>query len=226
MQLHAYDLFMIVVILVATLFGAWKGMAWQVASISSLIASYFLALRGAPLFTQYVPAEAPWNKFLAMLVIYLISSALIWLIFQAVSSLIERVKLQEFDQQVGALFGAFKGVVLCVAITFFAVALSEDARQMILGTHSGKYVNQSLQAVSGLLPSEYTQLIDRHMARIGQQPVDSASPGFVSPPAEMLPRTQPARPAAVQPSIGVGHRSLQGTPPGQPGHEPPSGVWR
>ena len=34
---------------------------------------------------------------------------------------IDRVKLNEFDRQMGALVGFAKGVLLCIAITFFAV---------------------------------------------------------------------------------------------------------
>ena len=56
----------------------------------------------------------------------------IWLVFRLVSGLIDRVRLKEFDRQMGALFGAAKGVLLCVAITFFAVTLSTQARTAVL----------------------------------------------------------------------------------------------
>ncbi len=54
--------------------------------------------------------------------------------------MIDRVRLKEFDHQIGALFGLAKGVLLCVVITFFVVTLSESARQKVLGTYSGRYI--------------------------------------------------------------------------------------
>ena len=40
----AYDILMLVVLVGCTLFGLWKGMAWQVASLASIVASYFAAV--------------------------------------------------------------------------------------------------------------------------------------------------------------------------------------
>lgn len=186
MELHVYDLFMIVVILVATLFGAWKGMAWQIASITSLVASYWVAVRFSPSLAPHLGAEAPWNKFLAMLIIYLLTSASIWVLFNMISSMIERVKLQEFDQQVGALFGAFKGVVICVAITFFAVSLSQPARETILHTYSGKYTIQALHFADAAMPEEFNRLVRPYLDEIqSDQPTE-----IVGTPAPIAPTAQ------------------------------------
>lgn len=168
MELHVYDIFMVVVIVVATLYGAWKGMAWQLASLASIVASWFLAARFAGQLAPSLPGEAPFNKFLAMLVIYVGSSAVIWLAFNLLSHLIERVKLQEFDHQVGAAFGAAKGVVLGVAITFFAVALSDRAREVIMSTRSGYYAGQALRYVQPILPKEWNEVMKPHFERFAQ----------------------------------------------------------
>ena len=37
---------------------------------------------------------------------------------------IDRLKLKEFDRQIGAIFGLAKGVLWCAVITFFTVTLS------------------------------------------------------------------------------------------------------
>ncbi len=51
-----YDILMIAVLAGATLLRAWKGMAWQLASLASLVLSYFLALRFS---TQLAPSLVP-----------------------------------------------------------------------------------------------------------------------------------------------------------------------
>src|SRR5262245_33994450 len=94
--LQTYDLVMLAVLILATGFGAWKGMAWQVASSASLVLSYFVALkfseRLAPLFGE----AAPTNRFIAMFVLYAGTSLAIWIAFRGVRNFVDRVKLREF----------------------------------------------------------------------------------------------------------------------------------
>ena len=69
--MELYDIVMLVVLAGATIFGAMKGMAWQVASLASLVLSYFAALRFSDSLAPHFGDEAPWNRFVAMLVIYI-----------------------------------------------------------------------------------------------------------------------------------------------------------
>jgi hypothetical protein len=55
-----------------------------------------------------------------MLALYLATSLAVWLLFRLVAGIIDKVKLKDFDRQVGALIGVAKGVLLCLVITFFA----------------------------------------------------------------------------------------------------------
>ena len=96
-----YDLLMLLVLGVNTLLGVWKGMAWQVASIASLVLSYFMALRYSTALAPMLGVEAPLNRFVAMFVLYLGTSLFVWLCFRAVSGFIDRLRLKEFDHQVG-----------------------------------------------------------------------------------------------------------------------------
>ena len=41
--MQTYDIIMLIVLAAALAFGAWKGLAWQVASFVSMFASYFVA---------------------------------------------------------------------------------------------------------------------------------------------------------------------------------------
>ena len=146
---------MIVVLAGATAFGFWKGMAWQIASIASLTVSYVAALTFSPRLAPFMGDEAPWNRFIAMLVIYLLTSMLIWMIFRGVHNAIDRVQLREFDRQIGALFGIAKGVLLCIAITMFAVTLlPEEKREKVLDSKSGHYIAKLLHKADQVMPEE------------------------------------------------------------------------
>ena len=67
--MELYDICMLVVLVAATLFGAWKGMAWQVASTASLVLSYVVALRFSEQLAPRFGQQAPLNRFIAMFVL-------------------------------------------------------------------------------------------------------------------------------------------------------------
>ncbi len=166
-----YDLLMIAVLLGTTIFGFMKGMAWQIASLAALVASYFVALRfSEPLAaTGLFGSDEPWNRFLAMLVIYLVTSLAIWLAFRVVSGAIDRVRLQEFDKQIGGLFGLAKGVLLCVAITFFAITLVPDMRDTVLQSRSGHYIAVLIARADAVMPPEIHAIVDPYLNRLEEE---------------------------------------------------------
>jgi membrane protein required for colicin V production len=161
--MQAYDILMIGVLVGTTVFGAIKGMAWQLASLASLGVSYLVALRFSEQLAPHIHQEPPWNRFAAMLVLYLGTSLAIWLLFRLVRGFIDRVKLNEFDRQIGALFGAAKGVLFCVAITFFAVTMSAAAREAILHSRSGYYIAVLLARADSVMPRELHQVLDPYL---------------------------------------------------------------
>ncbi len=166
--MQVYDIAMLVVLLGATILGAWKGMAWQLASLSSIFFSSVVALRFSSQLAPLVGAQEPWNRFVAMLILYLGTSLAIWLIFRLVAGMIDRIKLKDFDRQLGALFGAAKGVVLCIAITFFAVTLSKDARELALHSRSGHYISVIIDRASPVMPEEVHEVFGPYLDRLEQ----------------------------------------------------------
>jgi membrane protein required for colicin V production len=173
--MDTYDAIMLLVLAVATVFGARKGLAWQVASVSSIIASYFIAYQFREPVAQAIDAEPPWNQFLAMLIVYLSSSLAIWTAFRFVSELIERVKLKEFDRHAGAAVGFCRGVLWCVIITLFAVTLLGEAqRQKIIQSRSGHYIALLLDRSETVMPAELHGVLAPYLgsleARLGRAP--------------------------------------------------------
>jgi len=165
-SIHPYDILMLVVLLAATTLGAWKGMAWQLASLCSLLLSAAAAVHFSPALAPYLSKEEPWNRFLAMLVIYLASSLAIWIVFGMVAEVIERVRLKEFDRQTGALFGAAKGILLCLVITFFAVTLSQPARQAVLRSRTGYYTTVLIHRGVPFLPPEVRNVLGKYIEEL------------------------------------------------------------
>jgi membrane protein required for colicin V production len=174
--MELYDICMLVVLAGATLFGAWKGMAWQIASTASLVVSYAVALRFSPQLAPHFGEQAPLNRFIAMFVLYVGTSIAIWLAFRIVAGFLNRVRLREFDRQMGALFGAAKGVLLCIAITFFAVTLSAKARGLVLQSRSGHYIAVLLDRAEAVMPPELHQVLDPYLHKLERELKPDAKP--------------------------------------------------
>ena len=185
--MQTYDVLMLLVLVCATMFGFWKGMAWQLASLASLVVSYIAALKFSERLAPTFGDTAPWNRFVAMLAIYIVTSFMIWTAFRLVSGMIDRVKLEAFDKQLGAMFVFAKGVLLCVAVTFFAVTLLPPAQgEMIVGSQSGQYIVAFLNKADAVVPPEMHEVIDPILHRVqerlnGGQQATSPSTGWSLP---------------------------------------------
>jgi len=181
--MQAYDLLMLIVMALAVIWGAWKGLAWQIASIASIGLSYFVALHFRLPLAGIINASPPWNIFLSMLILFLGTGAIVWVGFNLVSEAIERVKLKEFDRQLGALFGAAKGVLLCVLVTLFSVALLGDAqRQAICNSKSGYYIAVLLDRTDMMIPRELHDVLAPYLDRLDRSVPHPHTAGASIPP--------------------------------------------
>lgn len=168
--MQTYDIIMLVVLAAAAGFGAWKGFAWQIASLGAIVASYVMAMRYREPVSRLIHAEAPWNKFAAMLILYVGTSLVIWIIFRIVSRTIDRVQLKEFDRQIGALFGLAKGLVLCVLITLFSVTLVDEARRRsIIQSRSGYYLTVFMHKSQSVMPPELHRFLEPYLKPFDEQ---------------------------------------------------------
>lgn len=177
--MEIYDIIMLVVLAGAMLFGAIKGFAWQMASIASIVVSYFVAYRFREPFSESIQAEPPWNQFLAMLILFVGTSLVIWVLFRMVSGTIDRLKLREFDRQIGALFGLAKGALYCILITLFAVTLMGDrVRETIVSSRSGHYIAKVLDRSQAVIPPEIHDVVQPYLDRFDERFNESSENGL------------------------------------------------
>ncbi len=178
--MEIYDIIMLVILAGAMLFGAIKGFAWQLASIASIVASYIVAYKFREPFSQSIQADPPWNRFLAMLILYVGTSLVIWVAFRMIKGSIDRLKLREFDRQVGALFGLAKGALYCTLLTLFAVTLMGDrVRETIVGSKSGHYIANVLDRSQAVIPPEIHEVVQPYLDRFDQRFNGSSEDGIL-----------------------------------------------
>jgi membrane protein required for colicin V production len=199
-----YDILVVVLILGATFFGWRKGLATQVASIVSIVASFAVAVRYREPVAAHIDAAEPWNRFAAMLILYLGTSLVIWLIFRQVRTTIDRWKLGEFDRQMGAVFGAVKGVALASVITLFAFTLlQEPQRQAIIHSKSGVWIARLIRSSTAIMPPEILQFVGPYLDALDQgfgtngSNIEFAQPASPRAPGDGL--SWPIRPGSGSP---------------------------
>lgn len=169
MSLEGYDLVMLGVLAGAAVLGYFKGMVWQLAWIAGIAVSTYVAFRFGPALAPSFGNQAPWNRFAAMLALYVGSSLGVWIVFRLISGAINAVHLSAFDHQLGLLFGLAKGALLCILITFFAVTLAPNYRQQIVASRSGRLVANLIVRADTYLPKELHETVGPFVKQFEQQ---------------------------------------------------------
>ena len=206
LPIATFDLIVLILVGVSLIRGAWRGFAWQAASLASLIVGTVAAVRFGPRVGERLSAQTPWNHYLGMFVVFAASALLIWMLFRWVSAAIDRMKLKDFDRQLGALFGAIKGLFLAGIVAFFGVTLSEGLREIVLTSRSGPALTKLIERAAAVLPPEVRRQVGEYLeefqkARSLEQgwpdpdDLDFSQPTTIDLPA---PRPDPSRdPAAA-----------------------------
>ncbi len=239
--MQAYDLIMLIILGMSMIFGAIKGFAWQIASFASIIVSYIVSYRFRFEVAEMIQATPPWNQFLAMLILYVGTSFVIWVGFRLLSSLIDKVRLKEFDRHMGAAFGLAKGGIYCLLVTMFAMSLlGPNQQSAICQSKSGFYIAKVLDKGVGILPKEIHDVVGPYLARLDEKlkdgqnglPMDSDDGWINGLPS--LPGINGGAPAVNQEGQGTGNGwdlggMLQNAIPGQPSQpagQPASGGFQ
>lgn len=194
MAFEGYDLVMLGILAAAAVLGYFKGIVWQLAWIAGIAASSFLALRFSGQVAPFFGQQAPWNRLIAMLAIYVGTSLAVWLVFRVISGAINAIHLSAFDHQLGLLFGLAKGALVCVVVTFFAVTLAPAYRNQIVASRSGRLVAEIIIRADEVLPPNIAEPVQPFVKQFEEQFQQPAAGG---PPAAGLAQQQPSALKAI-----------------------------
>jgi uncharacterized membrane protein required for colicin V production len=173
-----FDLVALIVIGVSALQGAWRGMASQLAPIASLVIGYLVAIPMSKDLAPWFGTEAPGNRFLAALVLYVAISFAVHMVTGFFRETLAQFRLASFDNHLGFLLGGAKGFVIVMLMSFFGIGLSSKSRETILATRTGKLSASAMMQIEPLLPGEVRDLLDRSFEAIA----DSNNPLPIAPP--------------------------------------------
>ena len=104
-----YDAVMAALVVAGMVWGAWRGIIWQVASISSLVLGYAVAHQLSPQLAPHFPGEPVVARAEAMLAVYAAVSGGVFLAAWMVRSTLRQLKFEAFDRHLGMVMGGIEG---------------------------------------------------------------------------------------------------------------------
>jgi len=154
MTMTIYDAAMAGIIVAGMLWGAWRGVTWQLASIASLVLGYIASHQLSSQLAPRFGSDPVISRTLAMMVIYAAVSGGVFLVAWIFRAIIRKMKFEAFDRHLGMLLGGMEGAILGVVATFFVVSLSPKTRDPIYSSPSGKLVASLIDAIGPTFKAE------------------------------------------------------------------------
>jgi uncharacterized membrane protein required for colicin V production len=168
MSLTYYDAAMAGVLVAGMVWGSWKGVTWQLASIASMILGYVVSHQLSPQLAPHFPGDPVVSRALAMLATYAVVSGGVFLVAWIFRAILKKLQFEAFDRHLGMLLGGMEGTLLGLLATFFVVSLAPSTRDPIFSSPSGKLVGSLMNAVGPVLPSEAREALAPFIAEAKQ----------------------------------------------------------
>lgn len=171
-----YDVAMGAAIVAGMVWGAWRGITWQLASILSLGLGYAVAVPTSAQLAQHFPGQPIVARALAMLTLYLAVSAGVFAVAWSIRATLRKWKFEAYDRHLGMLLGGMEGAMLGVVVTVFVVSLAPQSRTPILTSVSGRTINRVLRVAEPALPAEVGNVLKPFWAALdGNAPAEAAA---------------------------------------------------
>ncbi len=149
-----YDAAMIGVVIGGMVWGAWRGIVWQLASIGSLVLGYTLAHTLSDDLAAHFPGDPVVSRGLAMVVIYACVSAGVFFVAWLVRATLRKLQFESYDRHLGMVLGGVEGALVGLVATLFVVSLAPQSRGPIFNSPSGRVVGTVMNSLGPVLPSE------------------------------------------------------------------------
>lgn len=149
-----YDVAMVCMVIAGMVWGAWRGITWQVASIASLVLGYTVSQTLSSQLAPQLPGDPVVARAVAMMIIYVAVSGGVFLAAWIVRTTLRKLQFEAYDRHLGMVLGGLEGTLLGMLATLFVVSLAPQTREPIFTSPTGRVVGQVMAALGPVLPSE------------------------------------------------------------------------
>ena len=187
-----YDAAMAGVIVAGMVWGAFRGITWQLASIASLVLGYSISHPLSSQLAPHFPGEPVVARALAMISVYFAVSGGVFLTAWVIRATLRRMKFESFDRHLGMLLGGLEGALLGLVVTLFVVSLAPQTRGPIFASPTGQAVGQLMSVLGPVLPEEARGVLSPFWSGHGDPAVAGQAPEAPPAPAVVGPGTRDA----------------------------------
>ncbi len=125
-----YDLTVLIIVIVFAIRGYRKGLLHQIGALISMIAGVVVSVRFTPMLAAQLPGSENVRSVSAFILLLLAATLVVWGVVNMLSRIITNLKLNSWNNQMGALLGVVYGILWAMALTFilliYAVPVPES----------------------------------------------------------------------------------------------------
>lgn len=151
-NMNPFDIIVLAILVLSAFWGGMRGVVSQIATIASWAVSWFIAARYHTVIASFLSISDSSRAPIVVVVTFFLCALAIRIGAHFVKNVVSMAGLKEFDRQAGALFGLFKGALICLLITFFGVILSEKTREIVNDSKSGPFFVSVIEHVQARFP--------------------------------------------------------------------------
>ncbi len=152
------DWILLALLAASMLLGALRGLVYEVLSVMGWIAAFLLAQWFAPTVSEKLPMQGSGEtlRFAAAFVLVFIASVFAaGLISSLMKKLISAVGLRPVDRILGAIFGAFRGLILLLALSVVVHMTALHESEWWLESKGGPMLMTLLKGLRPMLPEKF-----------------------------------------------------------------------
>ncbi|MFM1766205.1 MAG: Colicin production protein [Pseudomonadota bacterium] len=152
------DWILLALLAASMLLGALRGLVYEVLSVMGWIAAFLLAQWFAPTVSEKLPMQGSGEtlRFAAAFVLVFIASVFAaGLISALMKKLISAVGLRPVDRILGAIFGAFRGLILLLALSVVVHMTALHESDWWLESKGGPMLMTLLKGLRPMLPEKF-----------------------------------------------------------------------
>ena len=152
------DWILLALLAASMLLGALRGLVYEVLSVMGWIAAFLLAQWFAPTVSEKLPMQGSGEtlRFAAAFVLVFIASVFAaGLISSLMKKLISAVGLRPVDRILGAIFGAFRGLILLLALSVVVHMTALHESEWWTDSKGGPMLMTLLKGIKPMLPEKF-----------------------------------------------------------------------
>lgn len=164
-----FDLIVVILVIVFAMRGYHKGLVNQLGALIALIVGGAISIRYTPSIADFMPGSGNTQAAVAFVVIVLFVTLIVWNIVNALTRVVTKLKLNSWNNQMGALLGVVNGIVMSMILTFlllvfavpqavknedgtYAQATFDKDKSFIMNSKLGPYLTSATLATIDHLP--------------------------------------------------------------------------